>query len=92
MAQGNVWYGMRCQHCRHIKHETYRRVTHGIPNIERIFEHTCVPKKLRFTIIRALGTDTEATSVTDYPYDDPQNVLYLSPKLKGKTEYPCITL
>jgi hypothetical protein len=35
--------------------------------IEKIFEHTCVPKKLRFTIRRALGTDKEATSVADCP-------------------------
>ena len=58
---------MRCQHCRHIKHETYKRVTHGMYKIEKIFEHTCVPKKLRFTIRRALGTDKEATSVADCP-------------------------
>jgi hypothetical protein len=92
MAQGNILYGVRYQHSRHIKHETYRRVTHGISNIEKVFEHTCVPKKLRFMIRRALWTDKEATSATDCPSDDPQNVLYLSPKLKGKTEYPCITL
>jgi hypothetical protein len=52
----------------------------------------CVPKKLGFTIRRALGTDKETTSVTDCPSDNPQNVLYLSPKIKGKTEYTCITL
>jgi hypothetical protein len=61
-------------------------------NIEKIFIHTCVPKNLRFTIRRALGTDKEAISVTDCPSDDPKSVLYLSPKIKGKTEYPCITL
>jgi hypothetical protein len=53
---------------------------------------TRVPKKLRFTIRRALGTVKEATSVTDCQSDDPRNVLYLPAKLKGKTEYPCITL
>jgi hypothetical protein len=59
--------------------------------IQRRFLNTCVPKKLKFTIRRALGIVKEATSVTDCTSDNSQNVLYMSPTLKGKTEFPCIT-
>jgi len=82
-------YGKRCQHCKRIKHETYRRVTHGIHKIQKIFEHTCVPKKLRFTIRRAHGTDKEATCVADCPSND-HKMCYTCPppQIKGEDNIP----